>query len=202
MHEQQDVSEFATFILNFARPGSYNGRWEARRVITVPAPCTRIMDSGTCHSPILLELAGPSLQHCVYSWYTQLNVHALAQAPQLLYLQLKRFREGVAINDPQKDDTEVVIAAGELVRIPCFDGSADISMSICKYVVVGVIYHIGASLKAGHYRSALSGRMSETSHRMTFYLSDDHQSLQKSTPSHADINKGGCLIGLRKLDTL
>ena len=34
--------------------------------------------------------------------------------------------------------------AGEQISIPCFDGLAGVSMTIHHYVVVGVVYHIGA----------------------------------------------------------
>ena len=118
VHQQQDVSEFAAFLLDFARPEAYKGPWEARLVQEGPPPTTRILDSGECFSPIAIDLTGPTLQHCVYSWYTQANTHALAQASILMLLALKRFRVDAASSAGVLKDTQsVTIRAGELVRI-------------------------------------------------------------------------------------
>ena len=201
VHQQQDVSEFAAFLLNFARPEAYKGHWEARIFQAGPPPNTRILDSGLCLTPIALDLTGPTLQHCIYSWYTQANAHALAQAPTTFLLALKRFRLHDSSTDGAiKDMQPVTIQAGELVRIPSFDSNAGLSMTIVIYAVVGVIFHIGNSIKAGHYRTALSGA-DPTTNKPVFHLSDDNRELQISDCTHDLINTGGYLVGLRRLDS-
>ena len=201
VHQQQDVSEFAAFLLDFARPEAYRGHWEARLFQEGPPPITRILDSGLCFSPIAIDLTGPTLQHCIYSWYTQANAHALAQAPIMLLLALKRFRINASNPDGAiKDVQSVTIQAGELVRIPSFDSNAGLSMTIVHYAVVGVIFHIGNSIKAGHYRSALSGA-DPTTNKPVFHLSDDNSGLQISDCTNELINTGGYLVGLRRLDS-
>ena len=201
MHQQQDVSEFAAFLLNFARPEAYRGHWEARLFPEGPPRITRILDSGLCFSPIAIDLTGPTLQHCIYSWYTQANAHALARAPITLLLALKRFRINASNPDGAvKDMQPVTIQAGELVRIPSFDSNAGLSMTIVIYAVVGVIFHIGNSIKAGHYRSALSGA-DPTTNKPVLHLSDDNRGLQISDSTNELINTGGYLVGLRRLDS-
>ena len=159
------------------------------------------MDSGLCLTPIALDLTGPTLQHCIYSWYTQANAHALAQAPTTFLLALKRFRLHDSSTDGAiKDMQPVTIQAGELVRIPSFDSNAGLSMTIVIYAVVGVIFHIGNSIKAGHYRTALSGA-DLTTNKPVFHLSDDNRELQISDCTHDLINTGGYLVGLRRLDS-
>ena len=201
VHQQQDVSEFASFLLDFARPEAYQGHWEARLIHEGSPPTIRILDSGACFSPIVIDLTGPTLQRCVYSWHTQANTHALAQAPLLLLLALKRFRmDDDSSTGVIKDTQSVTICAGELVRIPSFDSNAGLSMTIVAYVVMGVVFHIGDTIKAGHYRSALSGS-DPTTNQHVLHLSDDNSKLQISTTSNDLINSGGYLVGLRRLDS-
>ncbi|CAE7244164.1 unnamed protein product [Symbiodinium microadriaticum] len=158
-------------------------------------------DSCECFSPIAIDLTGPTLQHCVYSWYTQANTHALAQASILMLLALKRFRVDAASSAGVLKDTQsVTIRAGELVRIPGFDSTAGLLTTIVAYVVMGVVFHIGETIKAGHYRSALSGS-DPTTNQHVFHLSDDNSSLKISTSSNDLINSGGYLVGLRRLDS-
>ena len=95
VHEQQDAAEFVTYLFGHSTPEAYHGRWESRMLVEDPDDSTDTMaihESGLTSIPLVLEIAGPSLQHSIYAWHTQARVHALCSPPPpLLLLQLKRF---------------------------------------------------------------------------------------------------------------
>ena len=102
-----------------------------------------------------LEITGPTLQHCIYSWHTQAHVHAHREAPLLLFVQLRRFHYSESDSRAVKLRTDVRTQVDEVVRLPCYLNSAESSTYMQKYQVVGFVYHIGDSLKARHYKAAL-----------------------------------------------
>ena len=196
MHRQNDAAEFIHFLLGYSQPEAYSGRWEAR-ISNDDSPLGfELRDSGDCYGPLVIDIAGPSLQHCLYHWHIHGQMHALTVPPTFLLLQLKRFhRETSGVS---KDASPVSIQAGEVVRIPCFLNAQDFSTHIVQYEVRGVIFHIGQDLLSGHYRAALSSHASSTVNRGIFFLTDDNQLAYRAGSCYAEIDSGGYIVGLSR----
>ena len=202
VHEQQDADEFVTYLFGHSAPEAYHGRWESRMLVENPDDSTDTMvvhESGLTSSiPLVLEIAGPSLQHSIYAWHTQARVHALCSPPPpLLLLQLKRFRS-TALLATVKDRTHVMVQAGEIVRLHCFYNDVDTSTFLQQYRVVGTVFHVGTELKAGHYKAALSGTVRQ-SRQHTFYVTDDDKPLLRLKQATAEMHEGVYIIGLQRL---
>ena len=130
IHSQQDAAEFISHLLGYSQPAAYSGSWEARTTYEDPNRHASIVDTGQLLSPLILEISGPTLQHCVFHWHIQNHLHALRRSPRLLFLQIKRFRRTEAGDDTVKDTTALHIKAAEVVRIPCFVNDVDASTVI------------------------------------------------------------------------
>ena len=200
IHSQQDAAEFISHLLGYSQPAAYSGSWEARTTYEDPNRHASIVDTGQLLSPLILEISGPTLQHCVFHWHIQNHLHALRRSPRLLFLQIKRFRRTEAGDDTVKDTTALHIKAAEVVRIPCFVNDVDASTVIEHYAVMGFIFHIGSTLKAGHYKAALSGQGAALDSSPMFYVTDDDRPLQSAQQSETLAAQGCYVIGLRKLN--
>ena len=201
VHEQQDAAEFVTYLFGHSTPEAYHGRWESRMLVEDPDDSTDTMaihESGLTSIPLVLEIAGPSLQHSIYAWHTQARVHALCSPPPpLLLLQLKRFRSTVMLATV-KDRTHVMAQAGEIVRLHCFYNDVDTSTFLQQYRVVGTVFHVGTELKAGHYKAALSGAIRQR-RQHAFYVTDDDKPLLRLKQATAEMHEGVYIVGLQRL---
>ena len=194
LHRQHDAAEFMTFVIGKSEPEAFRGGWQSR---LQEDGSDLVVDSGTCFAPISIEVTGRSLQHCIYDWHLQHSIQALSDSPQLLFLQLKRFRETPHGTD--KDFTAVQIPAGELVRIPCFRNCHDVETSIAVFEVAGVVYHLGDSLLAGHYRAALSASAREDGNLSVYHITDDNSSIVEHGSCSSDVDTNGYVVGLRRI---
>ena len=131
-----------------------------------------------------------------------MGLHALVQpAPQLLVLQLKRYsRIG---GETIKDFSEISIAAGSTVCIPCFHNQVDDSTYTVQYDVPALVFHLGDEPHSGHYRAALSGvsyaSRGECHDGCVFYLTDDNVPLCEGSRVDPAINCNGYLVGLLRI---
>ena len=157
-----------------------------------------VHESGLTSIPLVLEIAGSSIQHSVYAWHTQARVHALCSPPPpLLLLQLKRFRSTNTFATV-KDRTHVMVQAGEIVRVHCFYNDVDTSTFMQQYRVVGTVFPVGTELKAGQYKAALSGAIRQ-SRQHAFYVTDDNKPLLRLKQAAAEMHEGVYIVGLQRL---
>ncbi|CAE7634730.1 unnamed protein product [Symbiodinium microadriaticum] len=88
--------------------------------------------------------------------------------------------------------------AGEILTLRCFSNAVDTSFYIFQYRVVGLVYHIGLDLKAGHYKAALRGAVRNSS-RLAYYIADDARPIAKATSVPIEVQEGGYLVGRQLL---
>ena len=93
LHRQHDAAEFISFDLGKSEPEACRGGWQSR---LQEDGSNLVVDSGSCFAPLAIEVTGRSLQHCIYQWHLQHRIQALSSAPQLMFIQLKRFRDTIA----------------------------------------------------------------------------------------------------------
>ena len=70
-----------------------------------------------------------------------------------------------------------------------FNGDVDTSTYMQQYRVLGVIFHVGNELKAGHYKAALSGAI-RNGRQQAFYITDDDRPVLKLKQASAEMNEG------------
>eukprot|EP00439_Symbiodinium_sp_Y106_P021739 s1344_g2.t1 len=94
---QHDVGAFASRALAKLRSPLMCGEWQSRR----EDPDLRVLDTGLLHIPITMEIPDGShtLQDCIEAWKLQHSIHAMCSAPDMLVLQLGRFRQNAASID-------------------------------------------------------------------------------------------------------
>ena len=196
VHRQHDAAEFMHFLLGYSQPAAFCGRWEARISRDDSSQGFELRDSGDCFAPIVVDISGGSLQHCIYHWHIHGQLHALCSPPTFLFLQLKRLNRGDS--GVCKDVTPVDIEAGSMVRFPCFHNSNDLSTYIVNYEVRGVIFHVGLELLTGHYRAALSSHEPSAPDGGVFLLTDDNRLASRVDSRNDSVNSGGYLVGLSR----
>ena len=167
---QQDAAEFLDFVLRSADPAGYLFSWEARRQHREVFG-TRIVttDSGQGFHPLVIDICSGGLQQCVDDWHmvTSSSIYALRCAPRFLFLQLRRYtqRRGAVL----KSGLSVPIHPGETIWMPLWEEG--IELRYVPYSTSSAIFHLGATLDSGHYRTALSRSARDGS--LQWYLTDD-----------------------------
>ena len=167
---QQDAAEFLDFVLRSADPAGYLFSWEARRQQREVFG-TRIVttDSGQGFHPLVIDICSGGLQQCVDDWHmvTSSSIYALRCAPRFLFLQLRRYtqRRGAVL----KSGLSVPIHPGETIWMPLWEEG--IELRYVPYNISSAIFHLGATLDSGHYRTALSRSARDGS--LQWYLTDD-----------------------------
>ena len=165
---QQDVAEFALFVLSWSQPAAYLVSWSAKRIgADDDAGRTVVTDSGCGFSPLIMDICRGGLQDCFDSWQSQSSMHGLRRETDFLLVQLRRYaqRGGRVF----KTGSPISILPGESVWVPCWDEGTD--MRYVEYHARALIFHLGANLLTGHYRAALSfGARTGLPH---WYLTDD-----------------------------
>ena len=144
------------------------------------------------------------LQAPRYSTAHMLGTHGLAYMLYALlllnfYFSSSSTLEGHRHIQQSKDRTTVMAQAGEIVRIHCFHNDVvDTSTYMQQYRVIGISFHVGIELTAGHYKAALSGAI-RNSQQQTFYVADDDRPLLKLKQATAEMKQGGYIVGLQRL---
>ena len=161
--------------------------WQARQ--TTAANATQVIDQGTLW-PLTLTapLAAPShtisptqpdvdqpisLQRLVIMWRNQASRHAMLSEPAWLPLQVCRFT-------PQGQKCHRPVQISEAVYLPSFVGGT-LQTTSTRYQLTAIIFHLGPSLLAGHYRAALCARGSIVS------ITDDGISSQTASEAETQL---------------
>ena len=137
---QHDAAEFALAFLGGL--GLTFGMWETRRLAGEQID---VLEQG--QQPLGLEIHGrtPALEGLIARWHRQDSTRALVDVPEVLVLQLARYRAG------RKLHNRVVIP--RLVRVPVFTDGMQTRWALFR--LMAVVEHIGNSLDCGHYRAVL-----------------------------------------------
>ena len=132
------------------------GEWQSRR----EDPALRVLDTGLLHIPITMEIpvGSRTLQDCIEAWKLQHAIHAMCSAPDMLVLQLGRFRQ-TAQRRIRK--YRCILTLPTHVQMPCFVDVRTRDTYSVSYKVMAGVYHLGAATSSGHYRAFLSEALSE-----------------------------------------
>ncbi|CAE7211775.1 SPBC119.03 [Symbiodinium necroappetens] len=194
---QHDAAEFFAYLVARAVPVAWDGEWQSRELRRA---VVHVLDRGSTFQPVLVPLAGDSLQSCWDSWERQAAIHALWRSGGLLLMQLGRYRE--AGTSVLKDTRTISVQPGQTVAVPFFDheeGTMQCSMQ--PFRVLFVIYHLGNTLTSGHYKAALSTPPSLTgTSQWKFLVCDDNRPPQRASATDLqEIQHNVYLVGLLKL---
>ena len=180
-NRQHDAGEFLQFLAPKLAITHAADCWQAREI--TETSITQVMDQGTLW-PLTLTapLAAPlhhvsptppavdqpiSLQRLVIMWRNQASRHAMLSEPAWLPLQVCRFT-------PQGQKCHRPVQISDAVYLPSFVGHT-LQTTSTRYQLTAIIYHLGISLLAGHYRAALCARGSIVS------ITDDGISAQPAS---------------------
>ena len=194
---QHDAAEFFAYLVARAVPVAWDGEWQSREQRHADV---RVLDRGSTFQPVLVPLAGDSLQCCWDAWERQAAIHALWRSGGLLLMQLGRYREAGA--DVHKDTRAIHVLPGQSVAVPFFDHEeGTIQCSMHPFRVLFVIYHLGNTLTSGHYKAALSTPPSLTgTSQWKFMVCDDNRNPQRASSKDLhEIQHNVYLVGLLKL---
>ncbi|CAE7352023.1 unnamed protein product [Symbiodinium sp. CCMP2592] len=171
LRRQHDAGEFWAQLCAALQPSHFAGQWQAR--LSEPLSVT---DNGSLHMPILLDPIRSSLQCMIQAWQTQYAVHGLCEPTPMVCLQICRYKP-----DQRKDKTSVLIRPGAQLRLPCFD-AAEVGTEVQTYRVGFVVFHLGETVRSGHYQVALSvPPTAPTSQDWSFQMCDDHRTPKPAT---------------------
>ena len=153
---QHDVGAFASHALAKLRSPFMCGEWQSRR----EDPALRVLDTGPLHIPITMVIPDGShtLQDCIEAWKLQHSIHALCSAPDMLVLQLGRFRQNA---QRRFRKYRCVVMLPTHVQMPCFVDASERDTYSVSYKVMAGVYHLGTTMSSGHYRAFLSEALSE-----------------------------------------
>eukprot|EP00439_Symbiodinium_sp_Y106_P066429 s1533_g10.t2 len=149
-HEQHDAAEFLMHFLAKAEPHAFSGQWQSRMM---QLDRMHIQDRGSLLAPLNLDRLGPDLQACLDLWEGQSHVHAMIDFNHALVLQIHRFEQRA--DGAHKVATRVQVRPGQTVAMPTFAGDDSTSTTVVNCRVSFVVYHLGPTMLAGHYKTAL-----------------------------------------------
>ena len=92
------------------------------------------------------------IQDTVNAWHQQHQLHALDSAPNVLVLQLPRFRQ---TSHGQYVKHGIPVDLHSPVSLPIYRDAQTIECDWHTYKVRAALVHLGPSMLAGHYRAAL-----------------------------------------------
>ena len=153
-HLQHDAAEFLQHLAPALHSSTSLG-WEARLGVDGEA-FAQVVDQGQLFPLVLHSALDPalqsrntpvSLQKLLISWRNQVHPHAAVTEPEWLAVQLNRVGA-----DGQK--TFHPLSLHPTVYIPRFVGRGTRSTS-SRFLLVAIVYHLGATKLSGHYRTAL-----------------------------------------------
>ena len=185
LHQQHDAGEFLAHCLYAAEAEAWEGRWESR--LSEPF---RVADAGTLLRAIPLPITGTTLQSLLDAWSQQYAPHALTLHNNVLFLQLERYGA-----DAHKNQQLLRIRPGDQLAVPLFAEPASLATRHETFQVVTVIYHIGHTVKSGHYQTLL-GHPSEDG-SWGFLVCDDNRSPRVARKTDLNlVDRNAYLIGL------
>ena len=163
------AAEFLDFVLRSADLAGYLFSWEARKQHREVFG-TRIVttDSGQGFHPLVIDICSGGLQQCVDDWHmvTSSSIYALRCAPRFLF-----FNCGIILKDVVQFSSGLSfpIHPGETIWMPLWEEG--IELRYVPYNTSSAIFHLGATLDSGHYRTALGRSARDGS--LQWYLIDD-----------------------------
>ena len=176
---QQDVVEFLLFLLSKGQSAAFLISWAAKRTsIENGVPDITVTDSGFGYAPLILDIMEGGLPSCFDQWHAQSSLHALRRDTDLLLVQFRCYIQ--ILGRTLKSGIPVWIQPGETVWVPCWENG--VSLRYAAYRACTLIFHMGATLDSGHYRTALSCADGTGSFR--WFLTDD-----STAPSRASLNE-------------
>ena len=184
LHQQHDAGEFLQHLLSVARPRACDWRWESRL-----ANPYQLHDSGDCGAPLLLNLSGGTLQESIDMRHSQYAVHALTEHHGCIFLQLCRYE-----SHTHKNMQQLTIRPGDLVAIPVFTDATDLCTRLEPFRVIVVVYHLGATVTSGHYKTLIGYPHSPD---WTLYACDDNKVPKRATKRDLqEVDHNAYLVGL------
>ena len=184
LHQQHDAGEFLQHLLSVARPRACDWRWESRL-----ANPHQLHDSGDCGAPLLLNLSGGTLQGSIDEWHNQYAVHALAEHHGCVFLQLCRY-----VTHTHKNMQQLPVRPGDLVAIPVFTADTDLCTRLEPFRVIVVVYHLGATVTSGHYKTLIGHPHNPD---WTLYTCDDNKVPKRASKrDFHEVDHNAYLVGL------
>ncbi|CAE7380080.1 slc47a1 [Symbiodinium sp. CCMP2592] len=149
--QQHDVCAFASHALAKLKTPLMGGSWEARR----EDPVFRVVDMGSQALPITMAIpeGKHTLRECIEAWQHQNAKHALGYAPDLLMLQLGRFRQRL---HRRVRKYQGIVMLPSRVQMPCFTAPNELGTHNVDYRIISGVFHLGNTPASGHYRTFLS----------------------------------------------
>ena len=185
LHQQHDAGEFLAHCPNAAEAEAWEGRWESR--LSEPF---RVTDAGTLLRALPLPITGATLQSLLDAWSQQYAPHALTLHNNVIFLQLERYGA-----DASKNQQLVRIRPGDQLAVPLYAEPASLVIRHETFQVVTVIYHVGHTVKSGHYMTLL-GHPSEDG-SWGFLVCDDNRSPRVARKTDLNlVDRNAYLIGL------
>ena len=188
MRTQQDAAHFLDYLLQASSAESLECSWRATNPVT-----RQVHDTGLM--PLRLDLR-PTLQECVDYWHEESSqhLHVLDHHPRIALLRISRYRD----SDPTlKDLSPIQLNPGQTAMIPCL--AATEAACWAPYRLACLVCHLGNTLLAGHYRTAITTSQSEGVFQ--FYVLDDSARPQLAKRKDLqDIATGSYLLGLYKCE--
>lgn len=155
LQRQQDVCEFAIYLLSLLQPKFLHCEWVTKVSLTAePANDVLASEKGHQFMPILIPYINfqddfSQLQELVHLWHdSQSFCRGTTQVGKQLILMIDRYDPESLLKCQQHIDF------GNTISFPCFvDAEGNIRMDL--FAISGVIFHLGQSPRSGHYRAAL-----------------------------------------------
>ena len=170
---QQDSAHFLEHLTQAGLP-LFNVGWHSVNVDGALA------DQGL--PPLRLEL-NSDLQDSLDLWHRGLHTSVVTCAPAFLYVQLARYdASGSKLAHP------VLLQPYQEVRIPCMCQGEIVPTG---YKLLALIFHIGDTIRSGHYRGAVSAMMRGTP---IFGVTDDGRKITRVKTRELEQLSCGCYL--------
>ena len=156
--QQQDASEFCSYLLNITRPRFLNCSWDNRPSFADGLDSVHLAhEKGSPYSPIKLsfiDLQADScyLQDLIHVWHDAQGLcRAVKEVGDTLILAIDRH------DLSHSKCLQNIACDNHRILMPCFsNATGDVSME--PFVLCGVVFHLGQTPFSGHYRAGLKYR--------------------------------------------
>ena len=153
--QQQDASEFCSYLLNITRPRFLNCSWDNRPSFADGLESVHLAhEKGSPHSPIKLsffdlQADSCSLQELIHVWHDAQGLfRAVKEVGDTLILAIDRH------DLSHSKCLQHIACDNHRILMPCFsNATGDVSME--PFVLCGVVFHLGQTPFSGHYRAGL-----------------------------------------------
>ena len=153
--QQQDASEFCSYLLNFTRPRFLNCSWDNRPSFADGVDSVHLAhEKGSQFSPIKLQFIdfgtdSCQLQDLIHAWHDALGLcRAVTEVGHQLIFAIDRH------DLSHSKCLQAIQCLNNRVVVPCFS-SAEGDISMDTFELCAVIFHLGDSPFTGHYRAGL-----------------------------------------------